>query len=118
MKLRETIWALAVALVICVAASPSSKIHSHTPISPLPPLDSGGSSGFGKAPVGAARGVSSADDPQPYDPSQVIPDINTLSGAQLFGLGSLEHAHNIFDPSLSFSELGQTYAGRPAGQSI
>ena len=29
-----------------------------------------------------------------------------LSGAQLFGVGSLEHARNIFDPSLSFSELG------------
>ncbi len=34
--------------------------------------------------------------------------MNTLSGAQLFGLGNLEHAHNIFDPAFSLSEQGQT----------
>ena len=70
----------------------------------------------GKRPTGAARGVSAANDPQPYDPSQVTPDSNTLAGAQLFGVGSLQHAHNIFDPSISVSELGQTFPGT-AGQS-
>jgi len=67
--------------------------------------------GYGKRPAGAGRGVSSANDPQPYDPSQVTPDSNTLAGAQLFGVGSLEHSHNVFDPSVSVSELGQTFPG-------
>jgi hypothetical protein len=50
-----------------------------------------------------------------YDPSQVTPDDNTLSGAQQFGLGSLDHAHDIFDPSISISGLGLTSPGT-AGQ--
>lgn len=120
MKLRDTIWALAVALFFCVTAvraqDQKQDSGSTSPFSPLPPLDSGGAVGFSGPPVAAARGVSPAYDPQPYDPAQVVPDTNTLSGAELFGLGSLDHAHDIFDPSFSLSELGQSAPGT-AGQS-
>lgn len=67
-------------------------------------------------PAPAARGVSPAGDPGSYDPSQISPDSNTLSGAELFGVGSLGHAHNTFDPALTFSALGQTAATGVAGQ--
>ena len=71
--------------------------------------------GSGK-PAAAARGVSQAYEPDvPSDPTQAVPDNNTLAGAQLFGAGSLLHVHNIFDPSLSVSELGSisTVSGSP-----
>lgn len=87
MRMRETSWALVLALATFV---PSSYAQGQ------------------KQPAAAARGVSLADDPQPYDPSQVTPDANTLAGAELFGLGSLQHARNVFDPSLKFTELGQS----------
>src|ERR1700686_190581 len=119
MKLPDTIRALAVVLALCAATAnaqaQNQDSQSASPASPLPPASSGGGGG-NKAPVGAARGVSPASDPQPYDPAQVLPDNNTLSGAQQFGLGSLEHARNVFDPSISVSELGQTQPGI-AGQS-
>src|SRR5258705_12213603 len=65
-------------------------------------------SGYGGTPVPAARGVSSAYDAQPYDPAQVEPDTNTLSGAENFGVGSLQKSRNVFDPSISVSSWGQT----------
>ncbi len=67
-------------------------------------------------PAPAARGVSPAGDPGSYDPSQASPDSTTLSGAELFGVGSLGHAHNTFDPSLTFSALGQAAATGATGQ--
>ena len=123
MKFRKTILAGFVALMLCVTAvhaqdqqAQRDNPQAGSPISPLPPTSAGASGGFGKAPVPAARGVSPAADPQPYDPAQVEPDTNTLSGAELFGLGSLEHSRNIFDPSLYFSGLGQTGVAGSAGQ--
>src|SRR5258707_9179220 len=65
-------------------------------------------SGYGGTPVPAARGVSSAYDAQPYDPAQVEPDTNTLSGAENFGVGSLQKSRNVFDPSIGVSSWGQT----------
>jgi hypothetical protein len=112
MKWYKTARALAIALVLCVTAiraqDQKEDPRSVTPASPIPPMDSGGSNGFGKAPVPAARGVSSAYDLQPYDPAQVEPDTTTLSGAELFGVGSLQHSRNIFDPAISISQLGQS----------
>ena len=70
-----------------------------------------------KPPIGAARGVTAPFDPQPYDPSQVTPDQNTLAGAVPFTLGSLQHNRNIFDPAISVSQLGQTVPGA-SGQTI
>jgi hypothetical protein len=123
MKFRKTILAGFFALMLCVTAvhaqdqqAQRDNPQAGSPISPLPPTSPGASGGFGKAPVPAARGVSPAADPQPYDPAQVEPDTNTLSGAELFGLGSLEHSRNVFDPSLYFSGLGQTGASGSAGQ--
>src|ERR1019366_147236 len=115
MKWRDTIWAFAFTLALCVtgvrAQDQQQNSQSASPVSPIPPLNSGGGGGYSKPPAAAARGVSPADDVQPNDPAQVVPDTNTLSGAQLFGVGSLEHAHNIFDPSISLSELGETTTG-------
>jgi hypothetical protein len=66
------------------------------------------SSNFGKKPAAVMRGVSQSYDPQSYDPAQVQPDTNTLAGAEDFGVGSLTHARNVFDPSISASALGMT----------
>lgn len=119
MKMRKTIWALAFALLLMATAvgvqAQGQGAPSSAPSAPLPPMDSSGAGGGGKPPVAAARGVSGPSDPMSYDPSQVTPDDNTLSGAQQFGLGSLDHAHNIFDPSFSVSGLGMTSPGS-AGQ--
>jgi len=116
MKPRATVWALALVLATCAAAvhaqAQNQNSQSAGPSSPSPATSSPATGGgYGKRPTGAGRGVSSANDPQPYDPSQVTPDANTLAGAQLFGVGSLEHSHNVFDPSFSVSELGQTFPG-------
>ena len=70
-----------------------------------------------KPPIGAARGVETPFDPQPYDPSQVTPDQNTLAGAAPFTLGSLQHTSNIFDPAITISQLGQTVPGT-SGQTV
>jgi hypothetical protein len=119
MKWRYTTWALAFALALCVtgvrAQDQQQNSQSASP-TPIPPPNSGGGGGYSKPPAPAARGVSSAYDAPPYDPAQVVPDTNTLSGAQLLGVGSLEHAHNIFDPSISLSELGLITTGT-GGQS-
>jgi hypothetical protein len=119
MKLRKTIWALAFALLLCVTEggvqAQNQGAPSAAPIAPLPPVNTSGAGGNGKPPAAAARGVSGPSDPVSYDPSQVTPDDNTLSGAQQFGLGSLDHAHDIFDPSISISGLGLTSPGT-AGQ--
>jgi len=63
---------------------------------------------YNRPPTPAARGVSPENDAQDYQSTEAIPDMNTLSGAQLFGLGNLGHAHSVFDPSFSLSQLGQT----------
>jgi hypothetical protein len=124
MKLWKSILTLMGALVLCAIVvqaqnqqDPKGDPRSVRPVSPPSPSSTGASTGFGKTPVPAARGVSTAYDPQPYDPAQVEPDTNTLSGAELFGLGSLEHSRNIFDPSLFFTGLGQTTATGSGGQS-
>jgi hypothetical protein len=106
MKLRQILCGLALFAMIGVAAA---RAQSQNPNSAGP----GG--GYNQRPAPAARGVSPTTDPLPSDPSQVTPDNNTLSGAQMYGVGSLEHARNIFDPMLSFSELGQTLPPTPGG---
>jgi hypothetical protein len=45
---------------------------------------------------------------QSYDPAQATPDENTLAGAVPFTLGSMQHNRNVFDPSISVSQLAQT----------
>lgn len=118
MKLRETLCGLALLGVTCTVAvraqdqNLSSKLAE--PEATYPSMSAAGPAGqSSQRPAAAARGVSSTDSSVPYDPSQVTPDTNTLAGAQLFGVGSLQHARNIFDLSLSVSELGQTYPSLP-----
>jgi hypothetical protein len=115
MKPRATIWVLS---LIFAAGNFAARAQvqgqgqgpqSQDPSAPNPSASSTAQGAdSGKRPSGAARGVSGPNDRLPDDPSQATPDTNTLAGAQLFGVGSLEHPHNIFDPSLSASELGVT----------
>jgi len=116
MKLRETSWTLVVALLLCASAAFAQDQKQDTspidPNAPLQPLDMTPSGGYSnRPPIGAARGVTAPFDPQPYDPSQVTPDQNTLAGAAPFTVGSLQHSVNIFDPAISISQLGQTAPG-------
>ena len=116
MKLRETLCGLALLGMTCVIVVNAQDQNPNSPANPAASLGSAGlGGGYAQRPAPAARGVS-AGDSQPYDPSQVTPDTNTLAGAQLLGVGSLEHTRNIFDPSLSFTEQGQTFPSVP-GQS-
>lgn len=113
MKLLYPISILTTALAIC-----SGGVHAQAqnpppanPSAPIAPVNSGLGGGYSKPPAPAARGVDASLDPASYDPSQVTPDQNTLAGAEFFSVGSLSHARNIFDPAISFSEVGQTIPG-------
>ena len=120
MKLREKASWLAVALFACAATSLAQDQPQapDQPISTSPTQSTAPSMGGGytEPPAAAARGVSPAYEPQLYDRSQVSPDSNTLAGAAYLGLGSLRHAHNVTDASISISQLGQDYRGT-SGQS-
>ncbi len=116
MKLRNPSWTLLVALVLCATAALAQDQKQDTspidPNAPLRPLDTDPTGGYGNQPIGAARGVNVPDGAQPYDPAQVTPDQNTLAGAAPFTLGSLQHRRNIFDPAISFSQVGSGGSGR------
>ena len=79
MKLRDTVWILMIALALCasVVHAQDQKLNSPS-ASPLSPVDSGGGSRPGTAPVGAARGISPASDPDPVSHAQLLPDNITL----------------------------------------
>jgi hypothetical protein len=119
MKLWKTSCALVVTLVFCATVAMAqdqrqdqnpSPIDPNAPLQPLDTTPSGGS--MNRAPIGVARGgITASSEPQPYDPSQVTPDQNTLAGAAPFTLGSLQHSVNIFDPAISVSQLGQSVPG-------
>jgi hypothetical protein len=120
LKVKKLAWIMTAALALAVPRvhgqnqAPDSR--SVNPTTPLPPMDASGGNRGGAKPVPAARGVSNGE-PEQYDPSQVAPDTNTLAGAQLLGVGSLRQAHNVFDPSISVSLLGQTGVQQTVGQS-
>jgi hypothetical protein len=116
MKLRFTNWTLVAALVISTTAAfaqdqkqDTSPIDPNAPLQPLESTPSGGNPD--KPPVGIVRGVEMPFDSQTYDPSQVTPDTNTLAGAAPFTIGSLQHTRNIFDPTITISQIGQTTPG-------
>jgi hypothetical protein len=122
MNLRKTSWTLVAALVLCATATFAQDQKQDTspvdPNAPLQPLDTTPGGGYAnKPPIGAIRGVMTPNDPQPYDPAQVTPDQNTLAGAAPFTLGSLQHTRNILDPTISFSQIGQSVPGT-TGQTI
>lgn len=126
MKLRRLNWALVFSLsFVCSSFAfaqdqpqqPTSPLDPNAPLQPLPPA--GGASSSKRPPTPAARGVSEpSDSQQQYDPSQVAPDQNTLAGAAPFTLGSLQHNRNVFDPSISFSQLAQSYPQTGGGSNI
>jgi hypothetical protein len=117
MKLRKLSWLLVAAVALSASAADAQDQKQDTspidPNAPLQPLDTtpGGVYGRNKPPVGVVRGVITPAEAQPYDPAQVTPDTNTLAGAAPFTLGSLQHSRNIFDPSISISQIGQTEPG-------
>jgi hypothetical protein len=117
-KFRMMAVSAAMALsVVCVRAQNQTEDpRSINPIPPISSTNSGANHGFGKAPVPVARGVFAPDDAQPYDPAQVEPDTNTLSGAEVFGVGSLQHSRDLFDPSIIVSSLGQSGTTDTTGQ--
>ena len=108
------------ALALCVAAAQAQDQkedpRSVNPIPPISSTNSGGNNGSSGKPAPAARGVNTGYDTQSYDPAQVEPDTNTLSGAEVFGVGSLQHSRNVFDPSISISSLGQSGTIGTVGQ--
>jgi hypothetical protein len=122
MKMRaKSMWmAAAVAIVAMLSLSAvRAQNQNGGAMQPVPPMSStspAASGGYGGTPVPAARGVASPYDAQPYDPSQVQPDTNTLSGAENLGVGSLQHARNVFDPSVTVSSWGQTGIAGANGQ--
>ncbi|MGH9681093.1 MAG: hypothetical protein ACRD4Y_14190 [Candidatus Acidiferrales bacterium] len=123
MNSRVIIWALAFTLAACASAAhaqaPDQNSQSQDPAFANPTPSTPPQSREARTlPAAAARGVSEPDDLQPYDPANVTPDVNTLAGAQLFGVGSLGSSRNIFDPSLSVSELGQTFPSAPGQSSL
>jgi hypothetical protein len=112
-KLRQKSCVLVLTLILCATASLAQNQKQDTPPvdpnAPLPPLNTNQNGGYANPPIGAARGVSGPDNYEPYDPSQVTPDTNTLASPSPFTVGSLGQNRNIFDPSLSISLLGEDY---------
>jgi hypothetical protein len=116
MKMRQkSIWVTAAFVVAAMLGVRSARAQSQKSGAPSS-TNPGSSSGYGGMPVPAARGVGSAYDAQPYDPAQVEPDTNTLSGAENFGVGSLQQSRNIFDPSITISSWGQSGVPGTNGQ--
>ncbi len=114
MRMRDTSWAVFAALLLCASAAlAQDQKQDASPIDPNAPLQPLDANPFGESanrpPIGAARGgIGTATQEEAYDPSQVTPDRNTLSGLAPITLGSLQHSKNILDPAISFSQLGQT----------
>lgn len=109
-------------LVLCTTAAfaqdqkqDTSPIDPNAPLQPLDTTPAGGTAN--KPPVGAVRGVEMPFDSQSYDPAQVTPDTYTLAGAEPITLGSLQHTRNIFDPTITISQIGQTTPDK-SGQTV
>jgi hypothetical protein len=121
MTFRKKTLPLIAALALCATASfAQSQTQGAAPAdpsAPLQPLDSNSRTTSPNQPIGAARGVNEPPNSQTYDPSQVTPDPNTLAGATPFTLGSLQHNANVFDPVISFSQLGD-YVPGTSGQNV
>jgi len=131
MNFRKKSWALIFALALCAGSAFAQDQRQDTaPIDPNAPLQPLGATpapntapnqpatgGYANPPIGAARGLDGPDDTLPNNLTQETPDTNTLAGAAAFTLGTPQHNRNIFDPSISVSQLGQTVPG-PDGAAV
>ena len=78
----------------------STSESQNGPVQPLPP-DTGNNGQL----AGPVSGSSSQQD---ESSTQLQPDSHVLSGGEILGLGSLGTLRRVFDPSLQFSQSGQT----------
>jgi hypothetical protein len=126
MNVRARSWVLALSLCACTTTvfaqtqqqQQPSPLDPNAPLQPLGAPQPAPGPGYNRPPIPAARGVSDPNESQPYDPSQVTPDQNTLAGAAPLTLGSLQHNRNIFDPSVSYSQLAQSYPQLGGGTNV
>jgi hypothetical protein len=85
------------------------------PVAPVQPIGAKKNGGYGKPPVSAGHGLSRGRDFRGHDPSQAEPDQHTLASVEDAGVSSLEGSHNRFDPSVTFTQGGQSgYPGSTA----
>src|SRR6202051_2891150 len=115
-KRQKSMWMTAPFVFAPMSSLCAARAQNQKSSDPTSSTNPGSSSGYGGLPVPAARGVGGAYDAQPYDPAQVEPDTNTLSGAENFGVGSLQQSRNIFDPSITVSSWGQSGVPGTNGQ--
>src|SRR3990172_939340 len=98
MKPHRTIWACAAILAVYL---PSAQAQTQQP--------QGAASNIPRQmPAPAARGLLLDPDANPQSPSQVRPDTHTLSSIETLGIGTLCALRSIFEPSISFSQSGDT----------
>jgi hypothetical protein len=107
----QIILVLAASLSLCLF-NLSARGQSNTPDTPIQPLPPDTiNSRQATEPGPSTQGAESSNQPQP--------DTHVLSSGEIFGLGSLRSLRRVFDPSLQFSQSGQTglVAGRVLGVS-
>ncbi len=115
----KTIGAIALALVLwgpsLRAQVRQADPRSVNPSSPIQPIGTKKNDGYNKPPIPSERGVPKGRDLRGHDPSQAEPDQHTLASVEDTGVGSLEGSHNRFDPSVMFTQGGQSgYPGSTA----
>jgi hypothetical protein len=109
----QIILVLAASLSLCLF-SLSARCQSNTPDAPIQPLTPD-TTIRGQA----AESVGDSSTQGTESPTQPQPDTHVLSSGEIFGLGSLRSLRHVFDPSLQFSQSGETglVAGRILGVS-
>lgn len=110
--------ALALGIAPLCAHAQQTDPRPVNPASSMQPESAGKSDGFNRRPVPSARGVAGGYDSPADDRSQARPDEHMLASVEDYGVGSLEAARDRFDPSVAFTQGGQTGypgSGGPTG---
>ena len=100
--------ALALGIAPLCAQGQQADSRSGSPASPIEPVGTARDDGSNRGPIPGASGVSRAYDSLADDPSQAVPDEHTLASVEDYGVGLLGAARNQFDPSVIFTQGGQT----------